>query len=127
MLKLRAQSFFFLLLFSLSCSAIAATEEYFLTIENHLFYPSELKVPANQKIKLTIINKDDEAEEFDSFDLNREKVIFGNRKGTVYIGPLEPGEYHFIGEYNPNSARGLVIAVPPEQWVEEETGVSDAN
>ncbi|WP_232361368.1 cupredoxin domain-containing protein [Paraneptunicella aestuarii] len=127
MLKLRAPRLASLLFFTFSCSVFAVTEEYFLTIENHLFYPSELKVPANQKIKLTIINKDDEAEEFDSFDLNREKVIFGNRKGTIYIGPLEPGEYHFIGEYNPNSARGLVIAVSPEQLATEETGVSDAN
>ena len=46
---------------------------------------------------------------FDSFSLNREKVIFAQRKATIFIGPLKPGEYEFFGEYNPNTARGTVI------------------
>ncbi|WP_206485866.1 cupredoxin domain-containing protein [Thalassotalea sp. G2M2-11] len=83
--------------------------EFHLTLENHLFFPAEIEVPANKKVKLIIYNKDDVAEEFDSFDLNREKMIFPKRKSTIYIGPLPPGEYHFFGEYNPNMATGKVV------------------
>lgn len=94
-------------------TTMAATPEYHLTIENHLFFPAELEVPAGKKVKLIIHNKDRTAEEFDSFDLNREKVIFGGKKSTIYIGPLSPGEYEFFGEYNPNSATGKIIVTRP--------------
>lgn len=84
-------------------------EEFHIEIRNHLFYPAEIEVPSNTKIKLRITNYDETPEEFDSFDLNREKVIFPKRTSTIFIGPLPPGEYTFFGEYNPNSATGKVI------------------
>ena len=58
----------------------AQRPEYHVTIKNHLFYPEKIVIPANRKVKLIINNKDKNIEEFDSFDLNREKVIFPNRK-----------------------------------------------
>ena len=60
-------------------------------------------------VKLIIFNKDNVAEEFDSFDLNREKVLFPKRKSTIFIGPLKPGNYEYFGEYFPNTARGMII------------------
>ncbi len=90
-------------------SVKAQTPVFHLTLENHLFIPSEIEIPKGIKVKLIIHNKDDVAEEFDSFDLNREKVIFAGKKSTIYIGPLAPGEYHFFGEYNPSTATGRVI------------------
>ena len=101
-----------LVLLLLSTLINAAIPEYRLVIENNLFYPSTMEVPANIKFRLVIENKDSEPEEFDSFDLNREKVIFPKRTATIYVGPLKPGEYHYFGEYNPNSARGKIIATP---------------
>ena len=89
---------------------LADTPEYRLIIKNNLFYPTEMHVPANIKFRLIIENQDNEPEEFDSFDLNREKVIFGKHTATLYVGPLKPGEYHYFGEYNPNTARGKIIA-----------------
>ena len=50
------------------------------------------------------------AEEFESYDLNREKIIGGNKTGIVFIGPLKPGKYGFFGEFNPETAQGVVIA-----------------
>ena len=87
----------------------AKTKEYFLTIENHVFSPAKLVIQANEKVVLKITNKDAVAEEFDSFDLNREKVIFSGKQATIYIGPLEPGIYEYFGEFHPNSARGKII------------------
>lgn len=95
----------------LTFSLSAARPEYTLEIKNHLFYPAELVIPAGEKVKLIIYNHDDTPEEFDSFALNREKVIFARRKAQIYVGPLPPGRYDFFGEYNPNSARGTVIVV----------------
>lgn len=84
--------------------------EFRLTLEDNLFFPSRLEIPADTKIKLIIINLDSTPEEFDSFDLNREKVIFPHRQAVIYVGPLKPGEYEFFGEYNPNTARGVLVA-----------------
>ena len=92
-------------------SGVFATPEVVITLKDHLFSPSKIQVPADKKIKLVIINQDPTPEEFDSFDLNREKVLFPGRRSIIYIGPLKPGEYHFFGEFNPNSAQGSVIAV----------------
>ena len=87
-----------------------------LVLKDHLYSPSTLYVPAGQKIKIIISNQDPNPEEFESFSLNREKVILGHSKGVVYVGPLKPGQYPFIGEYNPDSAKGVLIALTPEQW-----------
>ena len=81
-----------------------------LVIKNHQFEPAELRVPANQKIKLVVHNQDNSAEEFESKSLKREKVIAAGTKATIVIGPLKPGKYDFFGEFNPNTAKGVVIA-----------------
>ncbi|WJG11347.1 cupredoxin domain-containing protein [Aliiglaciecola sp. LCG003] len=80
-------------------------------IKDHLFYPAEIQIPAHQKVKVTFINQDATPEEIDSFDLNREKVIFGNSRASIFVGPLKAGRYRFFGEYHPNSAVGFVQVV----------------
>jgi len=77
-------------------------------IRDHLFYPSLIKIPADTKIKLIVINTDSSPEEFESYELNREKVIMGGAKATIFIGPLAPGDYPFFGEFNPKTAQGLI-------------------
>ncbi|WP_421420665.1 cupredoxin domain-containing protein (plasmid) [Pseudoalteromonas lipolytica] len=91
-------------------SWLAYGKEYTLILKDHLFYPAEIKVPANKKLRLLIDNQDNTPEEFDSFDLNREKVLYPGRTSVIYIGPLSPGRYDFFGEFSPNTARGTVIA-----------------
>ena len=90
--------------------AHAADLELSMTIKNHTFEPPILKVPANQRIKLTVQNLDTTPEEFESHALNREKVIPGGAKAVIYLGPLKPGRYEFIGEFNPTTAKGVVVA-----------------
>jgi Cupredoxin-like domain len=88
----------------------AADLELSLIIKNNKFEPSELKVPANQRVKLNIQNLDKTAEEFESHSMKKEKVIPAGGKAVIYLGPLKPGSYEFIGEFNPKTAKGLVIA-----------------
>jgi hypothetical protein len=99
----------YILLVMASYSALAQRQEFHLALKSHLFYPAEMTIPANKKIKLIIDNQDDSVEEFDSFSLNREKVLFPKQKSIIYIGPLSPGRYSFFGEYHPSSARGVII------------------
>ena len=90
--------------------AWGADLEYTLSIREHRFSPPELRVPAGKKIKLLIDNQDASAEEFESHELNREKVIPANSKLPVFIGPLAPGRYPYFGEFHQQSANGVIIA-----------------
>lgn len=90
--------------------AYAAPPVVEIEIRDHLFYPSEVVVPANTKVKLLVKNMDPTPEEFESYELNREKVISGNSQTVIFIGPLEPGEYPFFGEFYPKTAQGKVLA-----------------
>lgn len=96
----------------LATNAFAADPEFRLTIKNHQFSPTELTVPAGQKIKLIVTNLDSTPEEFESYTLNREKVVAGNSKITVFVGPLKPGRYEFFGEFHQDTARGWLVAQP---------------
>lgn len=91
-------------------SALANNDAYVLTIKDHLFSPMELKVPAGQKIKLMLHNQDPTPEEFESYELNREKIIPGGQSTSIYIGPLEAGRYPFFGEFNEDTAQGVIVA-----------------
>jgi hypothetical protein len=88
---------------------VAAPPEFNLEIREHLFFPATLEIPANQKVKLFIENQDATPEEFESYELNREKVIPGKSKTVIFIGPLPPGTYPFFGEFYPKTAQGKVV------------------
>jgi len=90
--------------------AAAQDAEARLVIREHKFEPAEVKVPAGKKIKLVIENKDPTAEEFESYELNREKVVPANGTVTVFVGPLKPGRYPFFGDFHKDSAKGALIA-----------------
>jgi plastocyanin len=96
---------------TLASSAVPAAEmpSYELFIKDHKFSPAELLVPAGQKIKLLVKNQDSTPEEFESHELNREKVIPGNSSAPIFVGPLKPGEYKFFGEFHEASAQGKLI------------------
>jgi plastocyanin len=90
--------------------AAQAADDFTLTIKDHKFSPAELKVPANKRVTVTVINNDPTPEEFESESLKVEKVIAGNAKATVRIGPLKPGRYNFVGEFHEDTAKGVLIA-----------------
>lgn len=92
--------------------ARADTPVFTLVIKNHQFQPASLEVPAGVRVKLIVDNQDPTPEEFESYELNREKVISGNSKGIIFVGPLEAGEYPFFGEFNMETAQGKLIVTP---------------
>lgn len=101
---------FFICLAVISLATQAKPPLIEIEIKDHLFFPPEVMVPANVKVKLLVINNDPTPEEFESYELNREKVIMGNSKAVIFVGPLKPGKYPFFGEFNPKTAQGIMIA-----------------
>ena len=88
----------------------ASQEPYTIVITEHKFEPAQLNIPAGQKIKLIIDNQDPTAEEFESYELNREKVVAGSKRIIIYLGPLKPGSYKYFGDFNPKTAQGVIVA-----------------
>ena len=80
-----------------ACHTVHATDvhEATIVIQDHRFVPSEVAVPADRKIKLTVVNKDSTPEEFESYEL---------------VGPLKPGRYPFFGEFHMETAKAVLIA-----------------
>lgn len=99
-----------LLLLAASAAPAAAPAEYTLTLRGHKFVPAQLVVPANAKFKLIVVNEDPTPEEFESHELNREKIVTGKGRITVFLGPLKPGRYPFFGEFHMATAQGALIA-----------------
>jgi plastocyanin domain-containing protein len=99
------------LLMAVSPGTFAAGEpEFSLVIEKNRFTPDRIEVPAGQKVKLNIDNRDASAEEFESVEMKIEKVIPPKSRATIYIGPLKAGEYPFIGEFHEKTAFGILVA-----------------
>mgnify|MGYP003601710461 CR=1 FL=1 len=92
-------------------SAVAHAEDLTanIAIKDHRFYPSVIKVPAGQKIKLVFTNMDATPEEPESQSLGFEKVIPGGGRATVFVKPLKAGSYSFFGEFNQATAQGVLV------------------
>jgi len=95
---------------SATLSPVNESGQVVLTIKDHVFSPSEIHVPAGKKTQLLVKNLDPTAEEFDSTALKVEKVIAGRSETVVRLRTLDPGSYPFIGEYNSDTAKGVVVA-----------------
>jgi Cupredoxin-like domain len=98
-----------LLAFVAAMPSARAADEYVLTIQDHRFQPTDITIPADTKIKLIVKNADSTAEEFESSDLNREKVVAAGNQIIVFIGPLSAGRYEFFGDFHPDTARGHIV------------------
>jgi hypothetical protein len=94
----------------LALPSLAFAEDYVITIKDHAFSPPVLTVPAGQKIKVKIKNLDPTPSEFESYELNREKVVTANGEVTVFLGPLKPGTYGYFDDFHRDFAKGAIKA-----------------
>lgn len=90
--------------------AARADDTIQLEFRQHRFVPERLVVPAHVKFRLIIKNNDDTPDEFESTALNREKLVPAGQSVTVFLGPLEPGEYKFFDDFHQDTAKGVMIA-----------------
>jgi hypothetical protein len=79
-------------------------------LKDHQFDPAEIHVPTGKPAILIVTNEDATPEEFDSTALKVEKVIVGGHYATIRLRPLSPGRYPFMGEFNPDTAKGVVVS-----------------
>lgn len=81
-----------------------------LLIRNGRFVPTTLEVPANTQFRLLIKNEGPGAEEFESVELRKEKVLAPGASSFLIFQPLKPGRYKFFGDFHPATAQGQLVA-----------------
>jgi plastocyanin len=101
-----------LIVSALGAGAAYAAQDVTLTLKDHRFTPAEISVPAGQRVRIVLINRDPATEEFDSDDLKLEEVVTPMGQVAFDIGPLQPGHYNFMGEYHAETAQGRVVVEP---------------
>jgi heme/copper-type cytochrome/quinol oxidase subunit 2 len=95
-----------------SVAALAADENlsFELSLKEHKFTPSQLTIPADKRVRLTIKNLDTTPAEFESHNFKAEKVIPGGGEVSLYIGPLKAGTYGFFDDFHEDETKGTLIA-----------------
>ena len=81
-----------------------------LRFENRRFMPQSITVPANRPFKIRITNASKEAIEFESFKLNREKVVGPGESVLVVLPALRPGSYDFYDDFHQDVPEGTITA-----------------
>jgi len=81
-----------------------------LRFENRKFIPQTLNVPANRPFKIKVVNASKEAIEFESFKINREKVIGPGETVTINVPALKAGSYDFYDDFHGDVPEGTIVA-----------------
>jgi hypothetical protein len=97
------------LIFAPAAMALADDADVTITLKDHQFTPSEVTVPTNTKIKVTVKNEQPTTAEFESKVLHFEKVVTAGGEIAVFVGPLNPGSYEFYDDFH-SATRGHLIA-----------------
>ncbi len=74
------------------------------------FEPASLSVGANAPFRLQVTNSGPAPIEFESFELNRERVVAPGQAVTVFIPSLSPGTYHFFDDFHHEAGEGTLVA-----------------
>lgn len=80
-----------------------------IQFRNGRFEPASLTINANAPVKLRVRNADGAPIEFESFELNRERVVPPGQVVTVFIPSLSPGTYHFFDDFHREVPPGTLI------------------
>jgi hypothetical protein len=87
-----------------------AQDEQQIRFENHKFIPQTLSVPSGQKLTIKVVNASQETIEFESFKLNREKVVTPGQTITVHLPELSAGAYDFYDDFHQDVPQGSIVA-----------------
>lgn len=98
-------------LFAAPAFAMAAQEPIAeLTCDNGRFQPTALNVTAKESVRIKVTNKGSSPIEFESFEMNRERVVPPGHSVTVILPKLDPGEYHFFDDFHHEVGPGTITA-----------------
>ncbi|TMA63471.1 MAG: cupredoxin domain-containing protein [Deltaproteobacteria bacterium] len=79
-----------------------------LAVEEAGFAPAEVEAPTGARVRLEVTNRTAAAIEFESFELNRERVIQPGQTAAVYVSGLDPGRYEFFDDFH-HQRRGALL------------------
>lgn len=99
-----------LLAAALAVPANSADDAAQIEFRHGHFEPQRLTVPARQPLTLRVVNQSRRAIEFESFKLNRERVVAPGRTITLYLPALEPGRYDFYDDFHQEVPAGEIVA-----------------
>jgi plastocyanin len=80
-----------------------------LSVEEKGFSPAEIEVPVGAKVRFQVTNKTSVAIEFESFELNRERVVQPGQTVSVYVSGLDAGRYEFFDDFNKARHGTLIV------------------
>ena len=77
--------------------------------EDQKFQPADLEIPADRRIQLIVENRSGIPAEFESFELNREKIVLPHAQVIIYLGPLDPGTYNYFNDFNRDTKGTITV------------------
>jgi len=93
-----------------SIGSASSQDEQQIRFENHQFSPQTLAVPSGQKLIIKVVNASKETIEFESFKLNREKVVTPGETIIVHLPGLSAGTYDFYDDFHQDVPEGSIVA-----------------
>jgi plastocyanin len=81
-----------------------------LSLEDSGFTPARIEAPAGTRVRVDVTNRSTSAIEFESHDLDRERVVQPGRTVAIYVSDLQPGRYEFFDAFHPEHRGALVVA-----------------
>jgi hypothetical protein len=110
-MSLKALVFFSLTISVAGASPLVSQEAIpEIRFADHRFSPQTLVVPAGQPLQIKVVNSSQEKIEFESFSLNREKVIQPGESITVRLPALRAGNYDFFDDFHQDVPDGAIVA-----------------
>ena len=88
--------------------ALGADTPAVITIHNGKFEPSELRLPAGVRSRITVRNQDAFPAEFESIPLSREVVVPPRGEVSFFVGPAAVGRYEYFNDFN-HDMKGTVV------------------
>jgi len=80
-----------------------------LAVADHGFTPAEIEAAAGERLRIEVTNRTAAAIEFESFELNRERVVPPGQTVAVYVSGLSPGRYEFFDDFHQERRGTLVV------------------
>jgi plastocyanin len=96
---------------ALACGLARAADEatVALSVVEGGFSPAEIEAPAGSRVRLEVTNRTPVAIEFESYALNRERVVQPGQTVSVWVSGLAPGRYEFFDDFHQERRGTLVV------------------
>ncbi|MGH8013655.1 MAG: cupredoxin domain-containing protein [Candidatus Binataceae bacterium] len=91
-------------------AAQAGNEVIMLRYQDNRYSPQTVKGGAGEPLTLKFLNSSKRTIEFESFKLNRERVVQPGQTITVHLPALSSGSYDFYDDFHQDVPEGTIVA-----------------